>query len=298
MLLYMNLLEDYRQLLLKELRQRGLSGLNQKKIAEVDSWPAAKLFSLFYDNENRQVPVQRYTVHISKELQKTLEAAPPYRENLKKIIQLFEKGQSLAPYLSTQVQKPLNMDRLLLHWGLNHLHVSSGNMVKGVAERAGYWLFFRISGTDAYLVDVRPHQKEEMLKVALIEIVDRNWPALNKFFPSLSEAPPLSEAAIESLRRKNVTAFVSTERGLVLGGSGVLSSGASIEANLAYRQVASQFRELAINLRMHYSTYFKNSAPWVDSLTLKECYDNGYVVRSHAAGENVFIRTKPNDDFR
>lgn len=206
MLVYMNFLDDYRQLLLKELKQRGLpTKMSKTRRAEIESWSAFKLFSKFYDNESRQVPQQKYSVHISDELQQKLAAAPPYRDNLKKIIQLFEEGKPIQPYLSEDAQQPVQTDWLLLHWGLNHLHVSSGKPYKpGLVERMGVWLFFRVKGADAYFVDVRPHQREEMLKTRLLEIVDRNWPELHRCLPGVvGEEPPLSEEQIATLRRKN-----------------------------------------------------------------------------------------------
>lgn len=82
MLVYMNFLEDYRQLLLKEIKQRGLSprlGKTRRAEleAEIEDWSALKLFSKLFDNESRQVPQQKYAVHISDELQQKLASAPP-----------------------------------------------------------------------------------------------------------------------------------------------------------------------------------------------------------------------------
>lgn len=297
MLVYMNFLEDYRQLLLKELKQRGLPPrLSKTKRAEleaeIEGWSALKLFSKFFDNESRQVPQQKYSVHISDELQQKLAAAPPYSDNLKKIVQLFEEGKPIQPYLSGGALRPVETDWLLLHWGLNHLHVSSGKPNKaGLAERAGVWLFFRIKGADAYFVDVSPHQSEEMLKTKLVEIVDRNWPELQGCLPGLArEEPPLSEEQIATLRHKNVTHTVQTERGQVLGGTVVMSNGVSVEAQLTFgRVIAPQLEELELGMRMSLPTFFKDSSKLVNYLSLIDGYEDGFLVRNFATGETIRV---------
>ncbi len=90
-----------------------------------------------------------------------------------------------------------------------------------------------------------------MLKARLVEIVDRNWPELHGCLPGLArEEPPLSEEQIATLRHKNVTHTVQTERGQVLGGT-IVSNGASVEAQLMFgRVIATQLEELELRMRM------------------------------------------------
>ena len=171
------------------------------------------------------------------------------------------------------------------------MHVSSGKPNKaGLAERAGVWLFFRVKGADAYLVDVSPHERAEMLKARLVEIVDRNWPELHGCLPGLArEEPPLSEEQIATLRHKNVTHTVQTERGQVLGGT-IVSNGASVEAQLMFgRVIATQLEELELRMRMSLPTFFKDISNPVNYLSLIDGYEDGFLVRNFATGETIRV---------
>ncbi|WP_343627997.1 hypothetical protein [Comamonas aquatica] len=60
----------------------------------------------------------------------------------------------------------------------------------------------------------------------------------------------MSEEQIATLRHKNVTHTVQTERGQVLGGT-IVSNGASVEAQLMFgRVIATQLEELELRMRM------------------------------------------------
>lgn len=62
-MLEIDFLDDYHQLLKEKLKQRGV---------DAEGWSAQTCFIALFDNKSRQVPQQRYRVHISSELKEKL----------------------------------------------------------------------------------------------------------------------------------------------------------------------------------------------------------------------------------
>lgn len=259
-MLEIDLLDDYHQLLKEKLKQRGVN---------TEGWSAQKCFITLFDNKSRQVPQQRYRVHISSELTEKLSAGVDYKEHLDTVIECFEEGRAIAPYLSTDIEKkPEKLDPFLIHWGLNHLHVVPPVLRDdGFYERGSQWLFFRVKGDNVYFVDVRPHKTLEMCDIELVAIMSRNWPELLAYTETVGEREHLTPEQVRLIRKRKAGHFVTTEHGDVLQENMPTCSGYSVRAVMEFDVLKDELQRWQEYLLANYSKHVPQE---VSSLILVE----------------------------
>ena len=293
MIIYMNFQHDIEQITAANLKALGLKDPNL--------YTADKQSDLLLDNLMRQVPVQKYNVHISKELAGKLTHVP-VRQELLGVINCFQSGLPIYPYLSKKVGNIEESDPLLKHWGINHLHpVADGQRDKQgfIVKRSSWILFFRVDKADAYLIDVLSHPKGVgWSNQALVQIADRNWPHLHTLVSTSREiSEKLSDADYHTLRskKKNANALVMTDRGQVAANFGVVCSGASlssvVERDYVQWVLAKVQDEIRMFLTMHEidcssSNVLEQSkkAPYVRLVRLVEAQDDGWLCHDSATG--------------
>lgn len=154
---------------------------------------------------DRVVPPVPRKAHISDELR----ASPKWvehRDALKSIIAKIEVGSGLTEHLSEGADfaleparkrkqipgKRRDRDLLLADWGIHHLHLGLQRRPgKNFVERSGDLLFVFFRDHDAYLVDIKPHNRWG--ETDLLETTVRNWPEaelLGPCFSGLVQQPP------------------------------------------------------------------------------------------------------------
>lgn len=96
-------------------------------------------------------------------------------QGLQQFVHAAEQGENLNPNLSKRVLKADKHDLLHNDWGVRHFHLGQPGP-KGFVTRTNELLFARVDPDDIYLLDVLGH--DAFSAVALVEIIDRNWPHL------------------------------------------------------------------------------------------------------------------------
>lgn len=73
-----------------------------------------------------------------------------------------------------------SLDRLLADWGIHHLHLGTEPHPTrpGFLARTGLVLLVALLEADAYLIDLRPHERDggNWAELEILRIVVRNWP--------------------------------------------------------------------------------------------------------------------------
>lgn len=288
MLIYMNLLRDFEQILKYRLDQLGF-----KNAEAVDGSLA---FALQFDNSKRDVPALRYRVQISDEVaRKSLPSE--VSKALSDVTSRLRNGQSVRPYLSKAVGFIHRLDGLLLHWGINHLHlVPYGPLNKQgfIQDRSDYLLFFRVQEQVVHLIDVLPHPNESdpagWSQSNLVRVVDRHWPHLHQLIAGASMAS-VSDEDYAALRAKNICTFVSTERGVVSAAMGVSAAGHSIDSIRVYDRTMDRLERLQALIRQRYDEMFPEAKGFVTTLTLLAVVEDGFIVKDNISGQ---IKQVPN----
>lgn len=274
-----DLLDDYHQLLKEKLKQRGV---------DAEGWSAQTCFIVLFDNKSRQVPQRRYKVHISSELTEKLSAGVDYKEHLYTVIECFEEGKPIAPYLSADIaREPEKLDPFLIHWGLNHLHVVPPVLRKDgfYVRRSTRWLFFKVKGDDVYFVDIRPHKTLEMCDTELIAIMSRNWPELLAYTETIGAWEHLLPEQIKRMRKLNVGHFVTTEHGDVLQENMPTCSGYSVRAVMEFDVLKYELQQWQEYLLANYSKHVPEE---VKSLSLVEAEGSANWVVEGRVGSTLY----------
>lgn len=288
MLIYMNLLRDFEEILKYQLDQLGYKN--------PDSLEASRAFALQFDNSNREVPAYRYRVEVSDELARKV-LPPELASALKEVTARLRKGQSVRPYLSKAVGFVKRLDGLLLHWGINHLHlVPYGPLNKQgfIHKRSAFLLFFRVHERVVYLIDVLPHPNEcdasGWSQSYLVRVVDRHWPQLHQLIAGVS-MDAISDEDYAALRAKHICTFVNTDRGVVSAAMGVSCAGHSIESIRVFDQTIDRLERLQTLIRERYEEMFPEAKGFVTTLSLLAIVEEGFIVRNNISGK---IKRVPN----
>lgn len=284
MWLYMDFVYDFTKIVTEVLEMRKAKGI--RKLSP------SRRFSILFDAESRQVPLQRYNVKISDELRSKPQWYP-LRGALAEVVDRFKKGETLQPYLSRFTEKIKKVDQLLQHWGINHLHLSSISTKEsdGFVVRADYLLLFRISGNDVHLIDVLPHELEHLWsQPELVRIMDRNWPFLcMPVRGAVALDRQLDAENYKILRNKNALAAVETDRGVVMATLGVNTAGTSAASMREWDRLVIRLRRLQDLVQRNYETIFMSSRTYVSSLQLLSVEEDGFVIRDGATGSRRFV---------
>lgn len=286
MLIYMNLLHDFEQILKDRLEQLGFKNS--------ESLEGSRAFALQYDNSSRDVPTLRYRVEMSEEL--AAKSLPPdITTALKDVTDRLRRGQSVRPYLSKAVGVVNRLDGLLLHWGINHLHlVPYGplNKLGFIQERSDFLLFFRVHEQAVYLIDVLPHPNKSDLagwsQANLVRVVDRHWPHLHQLIRGVSMGE-VSDEDYAALRAKHICTFVSTDRGVVSAAIGVNAAGHSIESIRVYDRTMDRLERLQWLIREKYEEMFPDAEGYVATLSLLAIEEDGFIVRNNISGKVMHV---------
>jgi len=285
MLIQMNFVSDYELMLNEELTRLG--------VKDPDASPPWKRFAMLFDNSDRLVPAKKYKVHVSKELRAKADWQMPSAALLE-VIKRLKSGKTIQPYLSTLTQKPEQLDRLLLHWDINHLHLEpmSSLQSNGFVKRADQLLLFRVKGDDCYLIDVLPHSLPTLwVEKSLVEIADRNWPHLHHANKSRTwTADQLTATQLALMRRKNINVPFVTARGMLsMPTSGVSSAGHSITSSTRWLQTQERLKHLERYVRSNHDVLLPKPVTYVTSIVLQQVHATGFTVFSYGSQASAFV---------
>jgi hypothetical protein len=226
------------------------------------------LYALWFEAKHKIVDVRPRRVHVSREMHGN-PLASKLRDVLAEIQRAFRRGTDLTPYLPSNSGRlgKAGRDRLLLHWGIRHLHVSPWSSIgpSGSVARSAHHLFFWVTDDDAYFLDVRPHARSESYDYedeSLLEIVGSNWPHL--LMPVVrKDARMVQEITREqrhTLRRKNVNLHEVIGGRMVMPASGVTAAGSPVQATLEFDRLTHSLRSLERRIRSVPMEYFPSLA--------------------------------------
>ena len=130
----------------------------------------------------------------------------PEAGGLAAAVREIAEGHDLRPRLSTSIDYAYTLepptalarrksrgrhyDGLLADWGIHHLHlgVTPHPHQRGFIRRTGHVLFAAFQPSDAFLVDLQPHESDgaNWSALRILEIIARNWPDARILVPTLS----------------------------------------------------------------------------------------------------------------
>lgn len=268
MLVYMNFQKDFEAIVIASLKALG-----SKKVGNCSPYQA---FALLQDNRARQVPVNKYKVHFSDDL---LDRSDwnNYQNSLADIIDRLERGNSINHCLSKTSANIDHLDQLLSYWGINHLHPvldgeRDGKFPSITAERCGAVLFFRVYGSDIYLIDLLPHpSKSDWINAHLVRVVDRHWPHLHRLYKTAtSVTEQLTDDQHKAIWSNGANAFVATERGLVMPAGGLVSGRSSLESMSQWFHITRKLEALQSAVKRHHEALLPRVDGWARCLSLIE----------------------------
>lgn len=118
----------------------------------------------------RRIPIKKWNIHISPQLQK--------RTEIVNIVSMLSKGEDANSLLSNRIKSRHqnnkdSHDLLRYEWGIYHLHFTK--------KRSKNLLFVFIHHDDIYLIDILPHENKKQGNVTwtntgLIQTLHDNWP--------------------------------------------------------------------------------------------------------------------------
>ncbi|MGB7402655.1 MAG: hypothetical protein WA916_08740 [Arcobacter sp.] len=139
-----------------------------------------------------------------------------YKKGIDKIINKFEKGENLTPFLSKQTvfnpykenstSKDTDKDNFLNSFNIHHVHIDSryeDNLTSNVrfVKRNNELLFLMIYKENVYLIDIDEHN---FGNTDLIKIIANNWPFIIEPF----EMKGILGLSNESLASENVSKLI------------------------------------------------------------------------------------------
>jgi len=174
---------------------------------KIKNYDLMNLLLHFFTVYSRRIPVIKWNVHISSNLQG--------QNEINEIINKLESGEDINELLSrkvTRLNQARNADLLKYEWGIYHLHFCK--------ERSGKLLFIYLNEGNAYLLDILKHEEAGSSAVTwtntdLIQIIHDNWPQVIKpfIYKTNSTTPILTTNQRKTLRKKAANTFVVVDDG-------------------------------------------------------------------------------------
>ena len=179
-----------------------------------------------------------------------------YSKALHEIELKIKKGEDLTQHQSKRAIDPVYTDDLLNDWVIYHFHLSTTKSQPNQKfyDRSKYLLFAVFSETQAFLIDVHEHQENHLFgKKELLEIMDKNWPAMTEpYYSDWSKVEPdCTDEEVELFRKKGYTVGAYNINGKVIRspGIGIMTSGHNIQvvrkADEVHRYIYSCMQQVA-----------------------------------------------------
>lgn len=204
-----------------------------------------------------RIPERRpRVVHSSSKLNSKI--LTPYElQGIRQVTKALKTGGDLRPFLGNTTSSIRNRaksqnDFFFSDWGLLHFHLGLHLKPNQKAGRTRRTLYALIKPDDAYLIDVRPHTKDQFGQIEVLEILLKNWPELleNHKLSSILPTSKVSQFApneIVNLRTKGVNPAITINNEVYMGpGGGIVSDLSSHQAVRLSDEIRSELSYLAI----------------------------------------------------
>ncbi len=247
--LIIDLVEDWRQIMLAKLTEFGFSVTPTERYETVGA--------MYFNAMKRRIQPRPRNVVRAADF-----TTPPQFISVVDAIQTkFETGVDLRPHLSRKIVKVNAKDLMMYEWGIHHLHLSltpnpryGGNLVMGTKEL----LFAYVTTDTAYFLAILDHT--HWSNQQLIQVVWDNWPDLLRPFVfagalDVSYNPSQSERA--NLRKANINTTTKLRDGEILGppGLGFQSDGTSTQVMLQVIRARKDLQAIEEFLRSEECAY-------------------------------------------
>jgi hypothetical protein len=165
----------------------------------------------------RRIPIKKWNIHISPQLQN--------RTEIVNIVSMLSKGEDANSLLSNRIKSRHQNDKyshdlLRYEWGIYHLHFTK--------KRSKNLLFAFIHHDDIYLIDILPHENKKLGNVTwtntdLIQTLHDNWPhVIARAFFKTGSKETLTTEQRRNLRENGGNTHVTVRDGteyMPMGGS-------------------------------------------------------------------------------
>ncbi|MBF4696047.1 hypothetical protein [Fusibacter ferrireducens] len=136
----------------------------------------------YFNVLSKRISKHKRCVHMSKELKnkiKNLEISKEHVNIINKFRVSFEQGKDMNGFLSRSIFRSDFYDKLLICWGIHHLHLSNVEATTNKEmklNRSDVLLFCMVVGDDVYFIDVESHNKDYVFSMfKLLNIIHDNW---------------------------------------------------------------------------------------------------------------------------
>ncbi len=212
-----NFEEDYKQFVLLSIQKYFNINLDNKNYSYLKELKPHDLYFKYLTDSKRIPPANPRKVYLSKELKENV-LYKTYHDSIKNIINTFEKGNSIRPFLNKDVKHIFKQkcpkDFLLNDWDLYHLHLGKLDQNAKFCARTKDVLFCRITPTDAYLIQIHNHSKSSFACRELLTILRDNWIEqynVQKLQGIISLEKELNDSEYRDLREKGFTTIINID---------------------------------------------------------------------------------------
>lgn len=187
---------------------------------------SSRLAQVFGILRNR-IPQKKRTVQIAKNFSCPKKLLDGYKQTIFEI----KKGKDLMPRCSRQqTNKTGYIDRMLLDWGIYHLHLGTKKIKtgknKGLIQGNKEILFIFITDEVAHIIGIFDHSSWTKLEV--LQIVHDNWPNLLEPWRQIGVIDLVQEVTDDdrkSLRDCNINSAVKIGNNVYSGPGGGITAG-------------------------------------------------------------------------
>lgn len=176
--------------------------INNKHIKEIQTFNFEKLLDVYLNLLDRLLICRKANVFMSKEIRFNAKYQK-YKKEIFKLKRLFENGSSIRPFLSDRINNLIynkSEDRLLLDWGLHHIHFYPTEKRKNKNDND--ILFILKQDNNVYFIDIFTHG--DFHNYRALEIVHKNWKNVLSLYKLKGITPSiLTEENFKNLRKKN-----------------------------------------------------------------------------------------------
>lgn len=233
--IYANFEEDYKQFVLLSIQKNFNIDFDNKNYAYLKSLKPQELYFRYLADSKRIPPAIPRKVHISKELKEN-KLYETYKNSIENIINIFEQGNSIKPFLNKDVKHIFKQncpkDYLLNDWDLYHLHLGKLEQNAKFCLRTKYVLFCRITQTDVYMIQILDHCEESSFACRkLLTILRDNWVEqynVQKLNDVIGLEREFSDSEYRRLRESGITTILNIDGDICISPNiGIASSGDS-----------------------------------------------------------------------
>lgn len=154
---------------------------------------------------------------------------PEHQEALAAIEEKIANGEDINPHRSKGNKDAGNLDDLLNHWGIYHLHLGLVIGDEGYTDRTGDLIFCRFDSTTAFLIGIYPHGV--WTRQALMQTVHDNWPeSIRPWRAHGLKGNGLTDNQVDLLRKRNANHVLEMSDGTIYlpPGGGVAAAGLNV----------------------------------------------------------------------